>query len=791
MEMLRAKYAIAIWSVLGIGWTNTSVSSLHAAPQKEADKGQEKKELVETDKTLMNESPFDLIYVKKEAGGEVVRVLPIDFPNRTVPASPDPTGKFIVSLVQHPDRKYEVRWKDIDTLPDGRPKIILFEEQVLADAKDLMQKKEYAAAFEHLNYLIAFYPQTPGLERLKEDFLFTSASEMFAQQRLHHTLAVLEELQRSYPNSRVNQVRNGISNVADQIMQAYVKSGDLRAAQILLDRLKKDYSEAPIESVLRWEAEFKRQADEFTTQAKKFMAEGKLREARDAAARGLAIMAKSEDAQDLLDEINRLYPSMRIGVFQKSSHPDPTSLTDWGSRRSGQLTSRPLFQFKSTGTEGGVYDFAFGKFAQSDDRKELDIQFKKNAAPIAPDVAEWLIDRAQPASQRYSASWASILREVHMDSADRLVVRFRNPHVLPHALLQWQLETIPSLAATAAAGAYRMGDATENESFFLWNQSAKPEEGRPVEIMERFYEDHQKALADLKRGEIDVIDQLFPSDVKLLKGVAGIKVEQYSLPSIHMIVFRGDHRYLKEGTFRRALLYGINREAVLNDELMGGVEDPNCRLISGPFPMGSSDNDPLSYAYNRNVPVLPYDRMLSKLLFILAQKDIASHAAKKKIPVPEFEKLRFGVPDVEFARAAAEAFIQQWAIIGIPVEMVVLPKGMTTPPEGEKVDMLFVSSAIWEPVTDAERIFGADGIAASNDPFIVQALGALQSSRNWTDVRRSFQNLHLLIAEHLPVLPLWQVSDSFAYRTTIRGISPRPLTLYQGLDKWRMTETKR
>ncbi len=68
MEMLRAKYAIAIWAVLGIGWAGTSISSLHAAPQKEADKGQEKKELVETDKTLMNESPFDLIYVKKEAG---------------------------------------------------------------------------------------------------------------------------------------------------------------------------------------------------------------------------------------------------------------------------------------------------------------------------------------------------------------------------------------------------------------------------------------------------------------------------------------------------------------------------------------------------------------------------------------------------------------------------------------------------------------------------------------------------------------------------------------------------
>ncbi len=770
-------------------WSLANPCALAQNKQGSGANKEEKKDLVETDKTLMNEAPFDLIYIKPEAGGERVRVLPIDFPNREVPSSPDMNGKLIVSLVQHPDRKYEVRWRDIEVGPNGKPKIILFEEQVLLDARRLMEEKEYAAAFEHLNYLMSFYPQTPGLAKMKEDFLFVSAAEMFAQQRLPHTLAVLEEYQRSYPGSREKQIRTAMSNVADQMVQNYIQSGDLRAAQMLLVRLRKDYASKPLDVVERWDAEFRRQASEMQEKAKVALAEGRMREARSLATQMLAIQPDLTGGKELLAEIIRVYPMMRIGVFQKSQRPDPTSLSDWAARRSGALVSRPLFQFRNTGPEGGDYDFSLGKFSQSDDRRELELNFTKSTSLYSPDVAEWLMARADPKGKVYRASWASLLQDIRMESPERLIVRLRKPHVLPHALLQWPLEELPAVAGTTSAALYKLASNTDAESSFRWGLSEKPDAGRPVEIVEKFYDDPRKAVSDMLRGEIDIIDQLFPSDAKTLRSIPGIKVDTYALPSIHMLVPRSDHRYLREATFRRALMYGINRQAVLQDEILGGDTEIGSQIISGPFPIGKSDNDQLSYAYNQAISPMPYDRTLSKLLFILAEKDIASAAARKKVPVPPFEKLKLGVPDVEFAKTAGEAFVQQWGIIGIPVELVVLPRGVTNP--DVPVDLLYVTASIWEPATDIERLLGPDGVAATNDPFIVQALGTLRTSRNWTEVRRSLQDLHRLIDDHLPVLPLWQVNDALAYRTNVRGLTTKPMTLYQGLEKWRIVEEQR
>jgi hypothetical protein len=62
----------------------------------------------------------------------------------------------------------------------------------------------------------------------------------------------------------------------------------------------------------------------------------------------------------------------------------------------------------------------------------------------------------------------------------------------------------------------------------------------------------------------------------------------------------------------------------------------------------------------------------------------------------------------------------------------------------------------------------------------------LRDSRNWRDVRNSLLDLHQVIAFHLPVLPLWQVTDRFAVRRNVQGVTDRPVSLYQDVQNWRM-----
>ncbi len=79
---------------------------------------------------------------------------------------------------------------------------------------------------------------------------------------------------------------------------------------------------------------------------------------------------------------------------------------------------------------------------------------------------------------------------------------------------------------------------------------------------------------------MDVLDQLFPADAVRLRKSKRIKVVNYPLPTVHMLVPCSDHPYIAERTFRRALLYGINRQDILTGELLGG---PGIGRLSSPF----------------------------------------------------------------------------------------------------------------------------------------------------------------------------------------------------------------
>jgi ABC-type oligopeptide transport system substrate-binding subunit len=106
--------------------------------------------------------------------------------------------------------------------------------------------------------------------------------------------------------------------------------------------------------------------------------------------------------------------------------------------------------------------------------------------------------------------------------------------------------------------------------------------------------------------------------------------------------------------------------------------------------------------------------------------------------------------------------------------------------DDKSIDVLYLSAAIWEPVTDAERLLGYGGTAQSNNQYIVQALGTLNAARTWKEVRQGCLDLHSLVAIHLPIIPLWQVSETMAYRYEVDGVAKKPIGLYQDVHKWRI-----
>ncbi|MBX3423616.1 MAG: hypothetical protein KF752_18825 [Pirellulaceae bacterium] len=725
---------------------------------------------------LIDQQPFDLIHLKSEAGGGTFGVFPLPFAERRVPSSPDPSDRLQVVLKKFPERLYQIAWKWID-------RIDLYEDLVLQEAQRQMSDKNLIGAFQNLSFLMKNYPSMPRLLELRREFLFNSLTISFSSKQYAQTLSTLEELKETAPGFRQEAVGRALNTVATSMLTELERVGDLESARQLLARLQKKHGD--IDSVKRWNERLSQLASAKQVEASEAFAAGRFRQAYQAISDSLSILPTFTGGRELQRELHQRYPLVRVGVMQPSRQLDVSSLTDWSARRSGRLVQRALFQFQQIGNEGGVYSFGLGKFRISDDQRQLILQFdpRTSSSRTRLELFQTLIARANPEDEQYDANWASVCETVALGNESQLVIQLRRPHVLPHSLLQWPLSEDTELGAQLA-GLFQVPINQEQSAYFV-GRSLEQSAGRPVEIIEIHYSNAQQAINDLIRGQIDVLDQVFPADARRLAALRNVKVIPYALPTSHMLIPISNHAYLASEKFRRALLYATNRQEILHSELLGSTNPAEGRLLSGPFAVGQRDTEPLAYAYNEQVPAVAYNPLLAKLLVSITRQELEKRALKAGQPQPNLETLVVGCPDYELARVAVEAMIQQWAIVGVPAEMRVLSEGVSQQSIVD-CDLLYVMAAMWEPVVDIQRLLAGDGLTASNHPLLVQSLERVRDARNWREVRTSLQELHQVIAYHLPLLPLWQITDRLVVRSSVQGISDRPVSLYQDVDRWRL-----
>lgn len=723
---------------------------------------------------LIEQQPFDLITLTEDEGGESVKVFPLPF--RQMPTDVKPTDKLETVVLKYSDRRYEVTWRAIE-------RIEFYEQRIYDEALAMMEEKRFAEAFSNLSFLMKNYPSMPRLETLRQQFIFQSAQDRFAKGELRQTLSALEELRATAPGFQATAVTSALSRVADRMIAEYQQGGDLGSAHKLLKRLKNAYGPT-LQVVVDWENRLEQMALAKEEEARLFMANKDYRKARQAAVEMIAIFPDMEEGKDLINEINRIHPMVRVGVMQRSGDLNPASLVDWPARRAGALVYQSLFRFLETGAEGGRYGCALGTFRMSDDRQQLILSLDPNvqATLNAFGLAQELLQRADPRNQLYDPSWAAIFRSVSAQSASQVIVNLKRPNVLPHALLQWILpDSEDQPGGLPGDYEFKLSDGNET-SFSIRGDRAIG--GQPVEIIEIFYSDPKDAVNDLLRGEIDILDQLYPADAKRLATNPKLTIGSYALPTTHMLIPLSDHEYLANSKFRRALLYATNREAMLQGELLNSTNLDDGRLISGPFPIGDGESDTLAYAYNPDIQPTEYSPHLARLLLVMTQKELEDKARKNRDPDPELKPLLIGCPDFEFARVAVQAMIQQWTNVGIKAEMVILPSGKIN--QEAECDLLYVVTTMWEPATDIERLLGGNGLATTDNPFIVQALEKLRFARNWREIREAMQDLHQLVDYHLPVLPLWQITDRFAVSSYVEGLDDHPVSLYQDIASWRV-----
>jgi Bacterial extracellular solute-binding proteins, family 5 Middle len=733
---------------------------------------------------LLQELPHDIIYFTEKSGKGWAKVLLLDFPGRKPPASPSGALKFEVLDLE--GKEFAAKWSDIEVID-------LWEIRLERETKERIAKGDFTGAYPFLSVLVRDFPSFPNLRELRCDFLFQDAVSRAKKGELAGTLAMLEELRRYAPEYKPSEVIRALGGVTDRLMQSLVDEGELDLAQQMLARLEKDYQNDRLSSIAKWNAEFLKMAQAKQDEAIAARDAKDYRAARKLARESRYLKPDIPGGIELIKEIDTIYPLVNVGVLQTATAFEPTLMDNWAARRSGRLLYRTLFEIQGAGPEGGEYDFIFGDVEMSADRMHFDLLIaSENLEPPLDKIeghflADVIAQRAQPSSPIYFSPWAAAVQSIGLAGPKKVSFNLRRPNVLPVCLLQVPVDGSwfggESLSPT---GDYRR-DIVEDDMVRYVLKAAPETPMQPREIVEIRCASGADAVGKLLQGEVDVLDQLFPADAVRLKQSKEIRVANYPLPTIHMLVPCSDHPYLAERTFRRALMYGINREDILTGELLEGLEFQGCRVLSGPFPAGIELNDPLGYAYDNNIKPHSYEPQLAKLLLAMNQNQMKSAAERKKEPHTELTPLRLAFPPDNLSRVACEAIASQWKMLDLEVKLVELAVGQTFPNKDQDIaDIVYVSAAVWEPVIDARRLLGPEGLAGSTDQLVGLGLRRLEEAKNWREVRDRLLDLHFIAHHELPVLPLWQMVDSYAYRRTLVGMGSDIVSLYQNAGKWRL-----
>jgi ABC-type oligopeptide transport system substrate-binding subunit len=93
--------------------------------------------------------------------------------------------------------------------------------------------------------------------------------------------------------------------------------------------------------------------------------------------------------------------------------------------------------------------------------------------------------------------------------------------------------------------------------------------------------------------------------------------------------------------------------------------------------------------------------------------------------------------------------------------------------------------AVTEPIVDLQRILGEGGIAGKTSAIMNLRLKELQRATSWNEIQDRTREVHRLAHDELPVIPLWQTVNHFAYRDWLQGLGKEPLALYQDVREWR------
>ena len=685
--------------------------------------GQETRE-----RLLIDDEPFDVIILKEDM--QSFRVMPLKIAPRKPLAAIKPDAVFEVKLIDRPDKRYRIRGEAI-------ARIRLFEELVLEEATQYVERQAFEAAYRAYRFLKQTAPDFPGLDQGWQNALMTEAKQWIGKSEWSRAWRVLLELHER--NAKFDELSAVMGTVAQQLVAAALKDDQVRRARSYADQLKQLY---PKHGEL---AELSKRLGDYAAKQLELASTAPSPTLGAITALRRAVLA-APDRTDAADRLRKAQETATwFGVVVRDRIPKRDSLGpwSWSSQRVEWLTAPPLARPGAESPTAPVFAAPLGTWSIADGAAT----FKWQAGSARPDLGA--VKRRLELYFRLSPLQSVFDWRLH-DAAER-TIRIESKRSHPTTWLG-----LVDIAAPEG-GRYTLSEQGGQRRL-------EPSQAGLPHLIEQHVAEIETALNQIETLERTVIDRVWPWEVHRLSHSAALTIEPYGATSMLWVVFNPKSPRVADPLVRWALARSIDRAHIVEDLCDG---DPSG--IAWPLD---------TFAPRRWTPkhgTIPYEpETLVAALGAGRSRDPRSDGRRAKIVLAHGRD--------PLATRTAEALQDQWQLAGLGPTVTLRPTD-TFPPD-DAWDAYVVTWYRFDPRWDTWRLLGPGGLSGPPSLRLRRVLQTGVVARE-PDPSKWIAAVAETTEAEATVIPLWEVQEFFGRAPEMNGLGKNPTVLYENVMTWK------
>jgi len=297
----------------------------------------------------------------------------------------------------------------------------------------------------------------------------------------------------------------------------------------------------------------------------------------------------------------------------------------------------------------------------------------------------------------------------------------------------------------------------------------------------RYYPDAESALAAYQAGQVQGISNVTLDILPAVLAEPTLAVYSGRKPEMAMVLFNlknPEKPFFEEKEVRQALMYGLNRQWIVDRILQG-----QAFIANGPIFPGS-------WAYFDGLESRPYDPELARNM--LRQAGYVIPAEGGNVRQKEGLRLSFNLlhPDTELHARVAEVIQQNWAAIEVEVNLVPVAYDQLVNQrltgrdfEAALVDLNLARTPDPDPYPfwDQAQATGGQNYSQWDNRIASEYLEQARVTIDMEERARLYRNFQVVFNEEQPALPLYFPVYTYAVDRQVQGVQMGPL--YESSDR--------